>query len=170
MAHYGLQRTMASIVLMGSIWKYIHASRDFPEIIEIVFLQTVRDKYGARSPKLNIGLEIIDQLSKTLKHLGRSEGLRISYVTGIMEDQKGRIWISTENGLNVLNEKKGTIRSIKNENGLIENCVRCMMEDQEGNIWLGMNEKGIDILDEKSGKILHLDSSTGLQGNKLRAL
>ena len=120
--------------------------------------------------QINIGLEIIDQHTKTLKHFGRSQGLSNNNVTGILEDQKGRIWISTFNGVNVLDEKEGTIRIIKNENGLIQNGISCLMEDKEGNIWLGMFGKGIDILNQKSGKILHIDSSTGLQNNKIRTM
>ena len=115
-------------------------------------------------------IEIIDQFSKTIKHLGASEGVIGMFITGFMEDKKGRIWLSTENGLNVLDEEKKTIQSINKENGLKENYVRCMLQDQEGNIWLGMNEKGIAIMDEKSGKIRHVDSSTGLLGNKIRTL
>ncbi len=115
-------------------------------------------------------LEIIDKKSKTMRHFGVSEGLSNEYITGIMEDKKGRIWISTLNGLNVLDEKQGTIQIINKENGLAENRIQCMLEDQEGNIWLGTNGKGIDILDKKSGKIRHLDNSTGLQSNAIRAL
>jgi signal transduction histidine kinase/streptogramin lyase len=118
----------------------------------------------------NSPLEIIDQNTKTIKHLGVSGGLSGDYINGIIEDKKGRIWICTSEGLNVLDEKQGTIQIINKENGLADNHIRCLMEDQEGNIWLGMNEKGIDILDIKSGKIRHLDSSTGLLSNKIWAL
>ena len=92
--------------------------------------------------QINIGLEIIDQRTKTLKHFGRNQGLSNNNVTGIVEDQKGRIWLSTFNGVNVLDEKEGTIRIIKNENGLIQNGISCLMEDRggkylAGNVWKG---------------------------------
>jgi signal transduction histidine kinase/ligand-binding sensor domain-containing protein len=115
-------------------------------------------------------IEIIDQMTKTMKHIGVSEGLSSMYISGIMEDRKGRIWLSSVNGLNLLDEKKGTIQIINKENGLSDNVILCMLQDQEGNIWFGTNENGIDILDEKSGKIRHVDSSTGLLSNKITAL
>ncbi|MBO4801370.1 MAG: helix-turn-helix domain-containing protein, partial [Bacteroidaceae bacterium] len=57
-------------------------------------------------------------------------------------DNKGRLWIGTQNGLFLTESVKGKVKSEKYKlpvriEGLANNCIRSLVEDKEGNIWVG---------------------------------
>ena len=69
------------------------------------------------------------------------------YVTNIMMDSKGYIWISTARGLNMLNPITNRFdnfyHSFDDSTSISSDIVYCLYEDRQGHIWAG-TEKGLN--------------------------
>lgn len=88
-------------------------------------------------------------LSKT----GSSGGLNNDLVNGIVEDDKGFIWIGTDHGgVNIFNKNEGSVRFVTNRaddnKSLSQNCVTTLYKDQQGGIWVGTYKGGISYYHE----------------------
>ena len=117
------------------------------------------------------GLELIDKKTRTLKRPELIEGSIGKFVTGVIEDKKGRIWVSTWNGgLSIIDDTAGTIRHIDKKDGLSSNKINCIMEDSKGRIWIGLYESGIDVLDVEQLSLFHLDKRSGLFDDKVQTI
>ena len=89
-----------------------------------------------------------------LNQLSVEQGLTYNYVTDILQDKSGFIWIATLNGLNrfdgnrVINYfEKGA----KTE-GLDNDRIPSICEDIDGNIWISCSFEGISVFDTKKEK------------------
>ncbi len=81
-------------------------------------------------------------------------------ITGITEDSKGRIWISSQgSGLLVIDDptSRGRQRHFTIRNGLLSDLVSHVMEDYEGNIWISQIG-GVSKLRENFGAFLSFTS------------
>jgi len=91
-----------------------------------------------------------------LKHLSKTNirgGLNNNLVNGIVEDDKGMIWIGTDHGgVNVLDKKDGSVRFITNEpddnKSLSQNCITTLYNDGQGGIWVGTYKGGVSYYHE----------------------
>jgi signal transduction histidine kinase/ligand-binding sensor domain-containing protein/DNA-binding response OmpR family regulator len=91
-----------------------------------------------------------------LRHLDENskEGrLNTSVVRGVVEDDKGMIWIATDHGgINLLNKQNFVVTYIRhnpdNNRSLSDNSAGCIYKDNTGIIWLGTFKKGIDYYHE----------------------
>lgn len=79
------------------------------------------------------------------KQLTIADGLSNSYITTIIEDQRGFIWIGTSDGLNRYDGYKFvSYRNNPFDNKSIGgNNIRRLYEDKAGNIWIGIQEGGL---------------------------
>ena len=60
-----------------------------------------------------------------------------NYVTSILIDRKGRVWVSTlGGGLNLYEQGKGIVKSITTADGLGDDDIDMAVEDTDGRIWL----------------------------------
>jgi signal transduction histidine kinase/streptogramin lyase len=91
-----------------------------------------------------------------------AQGLNYSWITSLMEDSKGQIWLSYNGGfgLSVLDTKKGIIKHLTVAGGLSNKNVQKTMEDNQGRIWVATN-RGINIIDEKAGTIKNIVTTSG---------
>jgi ligand-binding sensor domain-containing protein len=90
-----------------------------------------------------------------------------NFVTAIMEDAAGSIWVGTLNGLNRLDKYSSgfiLLRHIPgNSNTIGSNFVLPILEDSKGNIWFGTLGSGISILKQGTTaghQFTHLQHST----------
>jgi len=72
---------------------------------------------------------------RTLQYFSVAEGLGGAQVTGIMEDQKGQLWFTTNGGVSVYDGQHFT--TYTEEDGLPHNWAWSILEDQRGQIWVG---------------------------------
>ncbi|MEI6457080.1 MAG: two-component regulator propeller domain-containing protein, partial [bacterium] len=80
------------------------------------------------------------------------EGLTDEKIFCFFEDDKGEMWIGTqEGGINIY--KDGKIRSITRNQGLSDNLILCFYQDPSGNMWVGTGHDGLNRIDGKSGEI-----------------
>lgn len=111
------------------------------------------------------GVTVINRETGIIRHITTTEGLNSNNVRGFVEDNKGRIWVSTDRGLNVIDQQAGTIRNINKAQGLSGNSTGFIFQDRLERIWTIVNERTIDIIDERTGSIKHLAERQGI-GNK----
>jgi ligand-binding sensor domain-containing protein/serine phosphatase RsbU (regulator of sigma subunit) len=79
--------------------------------------------------------------------LGVREGLLHSLVTGITQDKRGDIWMSTGGGLCRYNGVD--FEYITTRNGLKSTRLTCVATDEDDNIWVG-SSKGLNLIIGKS--------------------
>jgi len=69
----------------------------------------------------NNGLDKFNKKSNEFKHYKTSNGLSNDVVFGILEDEKGNLWVSTLKGLIKFDPEKEKFRIYEKEDGLVEN-------------------------------------------------
>lgn len=105
----------------------------------------------------NKGVYYLSTSSKSrLTPINRSSAplrLNSDIIGGIVQDNKGLLWIATDHGgINLLDKKKGVIRYIlhdpDDEKTLSQSSVRSLYKDQEGFIWAGSFKRGVNYFHE----------------------
>jgi len=88
-----------------------------------------------------------------LNNLTSEDGLSMNYITCMIQDSRGFIWVGTLNGLNKYdgyNFKIFTPDS-KNPFSISNPNITCLTEDGEGNLWIGTS-KGLNKYDWKKDR------------------
>lgn len=90
----------------------------------------------------------LDEDSGTLKTVHDASGRTINYVTDVIDDHKGNIWISTDNtGIIIYEKLTGHCNGMTvNENGrysLPSNHINCLYLDYQDIMWVGTSKKGV---------------------------
>ncbi len=80
-----------------------------------------------------------------LRYFSIGDGLGGSQVTGMIEDQQGRLWLTTNGGVSVYDGKAFT--TYTTADGLPSNWAWSILEDRNGQIWVG-TLKGLCRYDE----------------------
>ena len=88
------------------------------------------------------------------------------FVKGMIEDQKGNIWIATaEGGLNMYDRQNNRFLHYKhnkqNAGSIAGNSLMCVSEDSEGNLWVGTRFNGLNRMDKKTGLFTRYPYSPG---------
>ena len=83
---------------------------------------------------------------------GRS-GLNTNLVTGVVQDNKGLIWIATDHGgINLLDKKDFSIRHLlareDDDKSLSQNSINSLYKDDAGIIWIGTYKEGASYYHE----------------------
>lgn len=96
----------------------------------------------------------VDAKQVELSRISTEEGLSVGYVTKIIQDVDGFIWIATEMGLNRYDGYE--IYIIKGPNDVLEreNVIE-LFSDKSGNIWIGTQESGIYSFNTRKGVFKH---------------
>ncbi|MDK2562585.1 two-component regulator propeller domain-containing protein [Romboutsia sedimentorum] len=86
------------------------------------------------------GLLIIDKKLQSLKIYTKDDGLYNDFITTLLLDSNGYLWIATIDGINILNTKNNKILDIKKEyipNRVDDKIIGSMFEDSEGDFYIG---------------------------------
>lgn len=90
-------------------------------------------------------------------------GLGNDYVSFIMRDTKGRLWIGTfGGGLHQYDEKLGIVQRITTEQGLADDNICSVVESCDHRLWISTSN-GISEYDPENGKINNYNSSSEIQ-------
>jgi signal transduction histidine kinase/ligand-binding sensor domain-containing protein/DNA-binding response OmpR family regulator len=98
------------------------------------------------------GVFFYDHTSKSLTHLHKDATLgrlNNNVVRGVVEGEKGRIWVGTDHGgINVIDKRDFSASYIRHndevEKSLAHNSINALYKDEEGIIWVGTFKKGIN--------------------------
>lgn len=144
-------------------------SREFEEVEEIGY-DWISDIYETRDGSIWIasmgnGAWTFDPAGKKFIHHAfdenHSNGLRSNSVSSIMEDSKGRIWLSTDRGgLSRYNPEDNCFVTYSIEEGLPDNVVYNVVEDKLGYLWFGTNN-GLVKFDPATARVKHFSSQRG---------
>jgi len=85
----------------------------------------------------------------TFESLTNDDGLSASYVTCLLQDRKGFIWIGTQDGLNRYDGYGFRIfRSIPGDSlSLTNSSITTLYQDQQDRIWVGTHGRGVNYYD-----------------------
>lgn len=98
------------------------------------------------------GIIYINRREKKQVHFSEGNGayeLSNPYVSGVLEDETGKIWIGTDHGgINIIDKKtfKATVVQATpgDATGLVSNSITKLFKSREGIIWVGSYKKGIN--------------------------
>ncbi|QEE49851.1 response regulator [Flavobacterium alkalisoli] len=107
--------------------------------------------------------------AQNIKHLSVRDGLPQSFVSGIVEDNDGFIWVSTHNGLTrydghqfkIFQNRPDDITSISS------NFITQSIKDRHNNLWLRYDSGSIDVFNMASHKVNHIITNDFLNQNNL---
>lgn len=100
------------------------------------------------------GIDIYDPETKTIKHLGKENGLLNIRNSNLIEDANGRIWTSGNvDGVSIIDPQNETIRYLTTNEGMITNRIRDMVEGPDGRIWMGGIRGELITMDLNNGKL-----------------
>ncbi len=89
-----------------------------------------------------------------------------SFVTNIVQDSRGTIWVATKGGgLNRFNDSTGTFTALGPAQGLPHSFVYGVLEDGRGKLWLSTDD-GIAMYDPANGLVARYGLADGLQGRE----
>ncbi|MGZ3945830.1 MAG: two-component regulator propeller domain-containing protein [Mucilaginibacter sp.] len=95
-------------------------------------------------------------------------GIAGHYISGMLEDSQGRIWIITaDNGVEVFDPVTGILDKTTSSPGLgSQNCAQIVL-DKQNRIWIsGFDPGGVNIIDTKTQTVKWLNQTAGLSDPK----
>ncbi len=96
------------------------------------------------------------------RHLNIDQGLSNNYVTSLLKDSQGFVWVGTFDGLNRYDGYDFQTYKSNGEEKLLlsSNIINCLYEDSEGKLWVGTMGGGLNCIDAKrnSVKVYDYDS------------
>ncbi len=98
-----------------------------------------------------------------------ANGQTIELVMAIETDDRGRIWIGTDNGLSMQDPASGRRqqwrRGSPRGTGLISDDIRAILQDHRGSLWIGTHGAGVQRFSETKGVLEVVDMAKGLPDN-----
>ncbi|GAA3954949.1 two-component regulator propeller domain-containing protein [Chitinophaga oryziterrae] len=119
---------------------------------------------------LGAGLDRFDRKTNQFVHCKSGQGvLRSNYISAIIQDRKGNLWIGTGSGIAFVEKNKTTAvfyQDTNEKNSLSDNDILCLLEDSKGRIWVGTRE-GLNLFDEQKKEFQTFTISNGLPDNMI---
>ncbi|MDW3645633.1 MAG: two-component regulator propeller domain-containing protein [Bacteroidia bacterium] len=103
-------------------------------------------------------------LDLNFRKLSLEKGLSQSNVTSILKDQKGFMWVGTQNGLNRYDAY--SFQRYSTVNGLDEAYVSTLLQSRDGSIWVGNTQGSLNVVDPVSLKLSSLEVEFPVNGRK----
>jgi signal transduction histidine kinase/ligand-binding sensor domain-containing protein/DNA-binding response OmpR family regulator len=107
-------------------------------------------------------------------HIGRSEGLSQSFITSIVQDNKGFMWFGSYDGLNKYDGYKITRYKYdaKDKSSLGNNSIKQVFKDSKGNLWIatGYGLNRFDKNTETFEKFIHNSTPTSILSNAVTSI
>jgi PAS domain S-box-containing protein len=101
-----------------------------------------------------------------LRNYSVKEGLPQSQISGIVQDQKGYLWLGTAEGLTSFDGQQFTHYTKKD--GLAESLIMKIFLDSKGDIWLGHRAFGISRYNSREERFEIMILPDGLQKTQIR--
>ena len=107
--------------------------------------------------------------SQNVRHISVGDGLPQSFVSGIVEDKEGFVWVSTHNGLARYDGDNFKIFQNKPSDSISisSNFISHAVKGANDNLWLRFDNGTIDKFNMKTHKVQHVITNEFLENNKL---
>jgi signal transduction histidine kinase/DNA-binding response OmpR family regulator len=121
---------------------------------------------------LAAGLDRFDRENNRFIHYrpGAPNSVRSGYISELMEDKEGNLWVGTAFGIDVLDAATGQFRHYGNVAGnpasLSNDNVISIFEDSRGFLWVGTRE-GLNLLDRRRQTFSTFRTADGLPDNTI---
>ena len=94
------------------------------------------------------------------------DSLGPGYVSAVLEDRGGRLWVGTgEGGVQQIDREGRVLRRITNDpedpSSLSDDYVTALLEDRRGSLWVGTRSGGLNELDPATGRVRRFVPVTG---------
>lgn len=97
-----------------------------------------------------------------------------SYISSILEDSSGGLWIATMHGLFLLEEVKENsfqyTQHLQGPGSLSSSAILTLHEDSNQNLWIGTSDRGLNKLNLNSGEFSVFLKRDGLASNNIRGV
>lgn len=104
-----------------------------------------------------------DNATLDIRYLDASSGLSYSYITCMLQDRQGYLWIGTD-GYGLCKYDGVYITTYTQKEGLINNSITVLEQDNKGNLWVATKE-GLSVFDGQ--RFLQFTENEGLPGNSI---
>jgi len=105
---------------------------------------------------------IIKQKNDIFKKMKSSHGLADDFISSIVSDKNGGLWIGTVGGLSHLSN--GAFKNYNKNNGLVDNYVNSLIFNSKNELWIG-TEDGVSKYAQ--GKFTNYSTRHGLSSNMI---
>jgi signal transduction histidine kinase len=118
------------------------------------------------------GIDIYDPQAKTIKHLGKEQGLINERNTDLTEDNQKQIWaVGNRIGISIIDIEKGTIKQLGHAQGLnTKNDCSSVLYDKKGQIWVGSSDREVLVFNPAEKLAKKLTIAPELKGILLTSL
>lgn len=154
--HYTADLLKPGSLRDNNIWKIFEDSKNR------LWIGTLRD-----------GLYLLNREEESFTRFpvdGKVFPLNNKYVSALLEDDKGNIWIGGSNGIDVINLESGYHRFFSGKaddiSGLGTKYITELTKDHENIIWVTTN-KGLAYYDPEKGRFITFDKTSGLPNEYL---
>ncbi|CAL1517536.1 two-component regulator propeller domain-containing protein [Chitinophaga sp. MM2321] len=117
---------------------------------------------------LNGGLHVMDPATQKFRHVNRN--VTSQYVSALLEDKQGNIWVGTSDGLDVYDPKTAKFTHYSNQpsiaGSLSHNNTVCLFQDSRNRIWVGTRE-GLDLFNPSDHTFRTFRKDDGLPDNSI---
>jgi len=98
-----------------------------------------------------------------------------NFVTALLKDTSGNLWIGTQNGLNYYDAKRKLItqlyKKVRNTKyQLSNNNISALYRDSKGRLWVGTEGGGLNYFDEAGRKFYAISKKLGLGDDVIHAI
>ena len=94
----------------------------------------------------------------------------IREIQALLQDQKERLWIGTDNGIYLLTFDENSQASYQRKLRQVNSNILSFYEDKFGNIWMGTFGEGLYIYNEERDQLRHLTPEDGLIGGNVLSM
>lgn len=104
--------------------------------------------------------EIVKDNAVNFQSLTVKDGISNNYITKILQDSRGYIWIGTADGLNRYDGSgvRTYNYSYENEKSLNSTYITALAEDSNGNMWVGTGG-GLSIINMKTNEVTRIENN-----------
>lgn len=92
-----------------------------------------------------------------LQNISIDDGLSQGYVSRVLQDKTGYLWIATADGLNRYDGYEFVVyRNTPDNRSIASNFVKKMCLDRDGRLWISFAQGGLDMFDRSTGTFIHV--------------
>jgi signal transduction histidine kinase/streptogramin lyase len=118
------------------------------------------------------GIDIYDPQTKTIKHLGKEQGLINERNTDLIEDNQKQVWSVGNNiGISIIDIQKGTVKQFGHAQGLnTNNDCSSILYDKKGQVWIGGGDGELLVINPVEKLVKKISNTPQLKGTGLFSL